>query len=80
MKRFGPTRTDPKRLGHGAVAFEQLRTFATPPVPGSGHRGRRVLVGVLAISAVVVAAPLAFSNMRSRARTSLLCRWPQPSH
>ena len=66
MKPFGPTRTDPKRLGHGAAAFEQLRTYSTSPVPGSGHRGRRALVGVLAISAVVVAASLAFSNMRSR--------------
>jgi hypothetical protein len=66
-----PTRIDAellRRHGHDPTSVVQLRTYSAPPSPGSGHRGRRALAGVLAISAVTVAGSLAFTSVRSEAQ------------
>jgi sugar lactone lactonase YvrE len=66
VKPYDPAQMGPEQSGHDRVAFNQARTYPTPAAPAASHRGRRALGGALAISAVVVAASLAATNLHDR--------------
>lgn len=63
---MSPNRQNDTNKNHEAATSRRLRMYSRPHAPGSGHRGRRALVGFSAIAAVAVAGSLTVMSLPGR--------------